>query len=251
MFRVLGITPDPLNPGQLRMPSVVMIPPTDRVFSDETQDYVDIAAIRNVGTGGKITFYDIDFTSMERGHKILDTNSREGLDVAQYLYISNYNASNKSRDTSIKALFELVDETGKAKEKLSNRKTRREALVAASTLEDADVRMLVSSMGGDENRPLEILRDEIESYAETNPEEFLKLSASKANHIKAVGKRAIDAGIITYNRQQSRFEWVSTGDPILTVPRSSSRKPLEAFLSFVNENKNGQAVFEEIENLLG
>jgi hypothetical protein len=250
VFRILNISPDPLNPGHLRMPSVVMIPPTDRVFSEETGDYVDIAAIRGVAAGGKITFYDIDFTSAERGHKILDTSTREGLDIAQYLYISNYNASNKHRDASLPALFELVDETGKAKEKLNIRKIRRDALIAASGLSDDDVKMVVSAMGGDENRPIEVLRDEVETYAETNPDEFLKLSASKHNHIKAVAKRAMDAKLIQFNRQQSRIEWVSTGDPILTVPRSSSRRPLDAFLSFVMENKNGSSVLEEIENLL-
>lgn len=250
IFKILNIQPDPLNDGMLRMPSITTIPVTDRIFIKDTNDYVDIACIRAVGAGGHLTFYDVDFTARSMGHLVLDTNTREGWEKACYMMMCNYNLSNPSRDSSIKALFELVDNKAKAKESRGNRKIRREALVAASKLTAAEVRTIIAAMGRDEKREMELLRDEIETFAEHNPEEFLKTSLSKDNEIKAVVKQATDEGIIQYNKQQSRYEWCSTTEAICTVPRANARKPQESFLMFVKEHKNGKAVFDEIESLL-
>lgn len=250
IFKILKITKDPLNEGHLRMPSVTMIPTTDRVFDKSNNTYCDIACIRAVGAGGQLTYYDVNFTARSMGHMVLDTNTREGYEKAMYMVLSNYNLSNPDRDSGVQPLFELVDNKAKAKESRGNRKIRREALVAASKLTAAEVRTIIAAMGRDEKREMELLRDEIETFAEHNPEEFLKTSLSKDNEIKAVVKQATDEGIIQYNKQQSRYEWCSTTEAICTVPRANARKPQESFLMFVKEHKNGKAVFDEIESLL-
>ena len=249
-FQYYGIKDDPLNAGQVSMPSVIIVPNKDRVFDPKRNDYVDIAAIKTIGIGDKPAFAEIKFTKQNRGKLILKGSVPVEKEVFEYLSISNANASNPNRDTSVRPLYELVNPAAEAKSKRQTRSLRREAMNVAAELSGSEVREFVSSLGKDETRDLSVLRDELETLAEATPKDFIKLSKNSNKSYAANIKRAIDKKIISFDRETNTFTWAATDETIVQVPRSSKLGHLEGFTNFVLSNKNGENIYQEIVKLL-
>ena len=164
--------------------------------------------------------------------------------------LSNYNASNPNRDTSVVPLFKLVEAKKEAAESRKQRNLRRDAMNVAAELSAAEVREFIASLNKDQNRDISILRDELEVLAEKDPQQFISLSKDKNKSIQANCKKAIDQKVIKFDKATSSFIWVSTGETIVQVPRSSKSSYLQGFTNFVLSNKNGELVYEEIVKLL-
>lgn len=250
VFQYLNVKNDKQNPGKVIMPSIHMIPQVDRVYDKDLDDYVDIASIASVGIGGKPTFSTIQFTKQEKGLMALRGNKTGDREIYQYLMLSNYNASNPDRDTSIVPLFKLVEPKKEAADNRKERTLRRDAMNVAAELSAAEVREFIASLNRDEKRDISILRDELEIMAEKNPKQFITLSKDKNKSIQANCKAAIDKKIIKFDKASSSFIWISTGETVVQIPRSSKTSYLQGFTNFVLSNKNGELVYEEIVKLL-
>jgi hypothetical protein len=250
VFKYLGIKEDPLNKGEIIMPSVAYVPDVDRVFDPTKDDYVDIANIASLGIGGKPVMSPIAFEKRNQGKLLLRGDKTGDREVFQYLMLSNFNASNPNRDKSVNPLFELVEPAKKANDARKERSLRREAMNVAAELSASEVREFIASMNKDEKRDISILRDELENLAEKDPKQFISLSKDKNKSIQANIKKAIDSKIIKFDKTTNTFMWVSTGETIVQVPRSSKTSYLQGFTNFVLSNKNGEVVYEEIVKLL-
>ncbi|MAN63463.1 MAG: hypothetical protein CMI60_16130 [Parvibaculum sp.] len=250
VFKYYGLKEDPLNPGKVQMPFMVIAPNKDRVYDPDIEDYVDIAAIKSLGIEGKPTFHTIEFTKQKAGRLLLQGNIARDRDLYQFLTLSNYNASNPNRDTSVQPLFELVNPKVKAEKARKSRSLKRDAMNVAAELSGAEVREFISSLGKDEKRDLSVLRDELETLAETDPNQFIKLSKNTNKSYQANIKRALDKNIISFDGETNTFTWTSTGETIVQVPRSSKLGHLEGFTNFVLSNKNGASIYQEIVKLL-
>jgi len=120
----------------------------------------------------------------------------------------------------------------------------------AAELSAAEVREFIAALNKDEKRDISILRDELEIMAEKDPQQFITLSKDKNKSIQANCKAAIDKKIIKFDKASSSFIWISTGETIVQIPRSSKTSYLQGFTNFVLSNKNGELVYEEIVKLL-
>lgn len=250
VFQWLKVKPDPQNKGRVIMPSVALVPNIDRVYDAKKDDYVDIANISTLGVGGKPIFAPIAFERKTKGRLLLKGSRTGDREVYQFLMMSNYNASNPNRDKNVTPLFELVEPNKKAEESRKSRTLRREAMNVAAELSAAEVREFVASLNKDEKRDISILRDELETMAEKDPKQFIAMSKDKNKSIQANVKLAMDKKIIAFDKESMTFNWVSTGEAIVQVPRSSKKSYLQGFTNFVLSNKNGDSVYEEIVKLL-
>lgn len=205
VFQYLNVKADKQNPGKVIMPSVHMIPGVDRVYDKESDDYIDIASIASLGLGGKPTFNTIQFTKQDKGLMVLRGSKTGDREIFQYLMLSNYNASNSNRDTSIVPLFKLVEPKKDAADSRKNRTLRRDAMNVAAELSAAEVREFIAALNKDEKRDISILRDELEIMAEKNPQQFITLSKDKNKSIQATCKAAIDKKIIRFDKATSTF----------------------------------------------
>ena len=68
VYKVAGIQPDPMNPGKWSMPAAKNVPPTDQIWDEEKQGYVEIAAVKTFDAEGNHTFHDIFFYGSQGGH---------------------------------------------------------------------------------------------------------------------------------------------------------------------------------------
>ena len=250
VFKWLNMKEDPQNKGQYIMPSVAFVPTVDRVYDPSKDDYVDIANISNLGIGGKPIINPIQFSKQQKGLLLLRGDKRGDKEVYQFLMMSNANASNPNRDTSVRPLYELLEPNKKAKESRDARALKREAMNVAAELSAAEVREFVASIGKDDSKDISVLRDELETMAEKDPKQFIALSRDKNKSVQAKVKRALDKKIIVFDKTTSTYSWASTGETIVQVPRSSKSSYLQGFANFVLSNKNGESVYQEIVKLL-
>lgn len=246
-YRILGINRSPFNPGEVIIPAAVNVPPTDQIYDSETGEYVDIAAISTVGRNGDHTFYDIWFYSAQAGHMILKGGIARDQEIHTYLSLCNYNSSNPNRDTSKEAIFEIVDEAAKSEKDRVTRNLRREALNAAADLSTDDVKNYVAALGKDDTRKVEILRNELEDFADKDPKAFLDLISNKQAAMKATINRALAKNVISFDAEQSRFTWTN-GEAILTVARSTGSDAVDELISYLISSQKGEKVYQTIQS---
>jgi ribosomal protein S18 len=240
-YRLLGLKKD--AKGRWLIPAAKNVPTEDHIFDpgvDKQGGYIDVAYEHG----------QIWFERRSLGMLIITGGNKRNQELYQYLEHCNYNASNTDRDASIKPIFERIDAVKKATKKRQTREYLRDAMNLAYELNDDEVRTLISSLGKDEDKDISILRDEIEEMAMSNPKAFISNSSNHQKQILATIKRAIDKKVIVFDSEQSRFVWGNNKEVILSTPRVNLKKRMKAFLEYVLNTKQGQIVYEGIEQQL-
>ena len=108
----------------------------------------------------------------------------------------------------------------------------------------ADIRNFVAMMGWDENRDLIVLRDKVEEYAESHPDEFVRRSKNKQNAIYALISRAKSARVITFDASSNTWKWVDSQEQICTVARGTKRD--DSLVAHLVESDNGSEVLKAL-----
>jgi hypothetical protein len=252
-YRLLGITKDEF--GRWIIPAAKNVPTSDYVFDPglgakngikSSGDYIDIKYITSVNAQGEYQLGSIWFERSTLGTLILRGGSKKDQDMYQYLEACNFNASNPHRDTSVRPIFECINETKTATKKRQKREWVREAMNLAADMSDDEVKTMISALGKNEVRPLDILRDELEEFAMKDPKGFMSISSNKQKEIMATIKRGLDNNIISFNTEQSRFVWANNQEMILTTPRGSLKRRMDSMLEYIINTKQGAATYEEI-----
>jgi len=246
-YRLLNIERNPMDPSRLAMPAHKNVPPVDSVWDEAKGEFVDVAAVRSVDANGSHTFIDIFFTKQNHGYLMLTGGKAEDQEIHTYLSICNYNRSNPNRDVSKPAIFELVDEAKKAEAASRTRNIRRQALNAAADMDLDALKLFVLARGGDETRKQAVLRDEVEAFADSDPEEFMRILNDSVSKVKALINKAVQTGAVRFNAEQSRYEWPQ-GEVILVVARGD--EAVEEFANFLTASAKGEKVLKTIESKL-
>lgn len=246
VYKVEGITPDPMNPGKWAIPAAKNVPPIDQIWDEEKQEYVDIAAVRSFDAEGNHTFHEIWFFGNQVGLLILRGGSAIDQEIHSYLSLCNYNGSNPNRDTTKEVYFTLVDETAKSENERKVRNLKREALNVSADLTAEDVRNYIAALGQDDTKPLEVLRNDLETLADNDPKSFLELVSNKQAVMKATLNRALKKNVIKFEEEQSRFTWAN-GEVITTVARTTGSDAIEDLVAFCVSSTKGEKVYQTIQ----
>ena len=171
-YRILNVRPDPDNYGKVLVPSAVAIRPTDEIYDSKSNSFTQIAAIERTDIDGNPVFLDIVFTSANLGYLFLNGNNPVHQKIYKFLELSNYNASNESRNQDIEPVFYRVDTKKEAERDRETRKLIVAAVNKAIELDDAKVKEVALSLGIDAET-VEEIRNKVEDYAEESPKDFL------------------------------------------------------------------------------
>jgi hypothetical protein len=230
-------------------PRVRAIPSQDRVqIGDE---FYSIGYIDRVNADGSPVFGNITFTSSENGMKALNPKSAKHAELIEYLLLSNYNASNPNRDTSVAPMYKVLDATADAKAENDTIDELTEALVLAKTMKVAELKAFGASRSWDLKQGTEVLKNRVKKFAKNNPRGFLAAADPKNVHIRAVLSKAETDGIISFNRQVNGFVYKDSGDIITTFARSKNFDQYTAFAAWMNEDDAAGPVFAELEKATG
>lgn len=247
VYRVHGIAPSPMDPTKLAIPASKNVPITDQIYDPFKEEYVDIAAVRSVDAKGEHTFHRIYFYGNQGGLLMLFGGRAEDQEIHSYLSLCNYNGSNPNRDASKEIVFELVDENVNSETERKMRNVKREALNAAADLSAEEVRNFIAALGKDDTKKIEVLRNELESLADNDPQAFLDLIGNKQASIKATINRALSKGVIVFDSEQSKFSWPN-GEAILTVARTTAGDSVDELVSYCVSSPKGEKVFQTIQS---
>jgi uncharacterized protein (DUF1778 family) len=242
-YRLHNIGRSSLNPNMLAFPVSKNVPPVDSVYLPEEGMYVDIAAVRSVDAQGNHTFHEIEFRGSQAGQLILTGGRANDQEIHSYLSLSDFNASKEGRDETKEPIFEKVDEEAKAESLSYSRNLKREALNSAADLSVDDIRNYIAARGGDDTRPIKVLRNELEELADADPQAFMDLLSNTTATHKATLQRALTKGAIMFNAEQSRYEWPNK-EPILTVARGDDA--INELVSFCISSPKGEKILQTI-----
>ena len=134
----------------------------------------------------------------------------EDEEMYEFLWLSNYNGSNPNRDKSVNPLFEFIDVKKASKEKRRNANDKLTALSVATTMDLDDIKDFHLSMGWNMIDDADILRANIEDYADKYTDEFISRFNDPLTKVKSEIKRSIDAGFIKYDAAGHKILWAKS-----------------------------------------
>lgn len=255
MFRLIGIKPDPHNPGTLLIPSSKGIHTQMRVFDvvdkngkQETEE-VDMMMIDRMEIGGKPKLKQVKFQRKTGGMIILSGDRPGDSDTYFYLMMSDERADKEGRNTTVVPVYEYIDTREKARERKQTRERKYEAMKIAKDLNDENVIEFGQAMAWDEKDPV-ILRDMIENFAETDPEDFLNRNADRNKDIRATIKKALDARVLVYDRSSWRFIMKADGSTVYAHPYDPKDGYIGVLTDWIVSHPNGKNMFDLLKNRL-
>jgi hypothetical protein len=251
-FRSSVIAPDSNNPRRFRGPSIDNILTKDTIWDPHQERFVEIAYCDQTANNKGESF--AVFKTITFRAPLGEITCHAGVADEEYLYyflmLSNQNSNKEDRDVTKPIKYYVVDEEKNAKEKRKERNKKLDALTKATSLSPDEIRDFIAATGGNDKDELEILREKVESWADSKPEEFLKLVSDVNANLKATVKRALDKGVITFDKEQLQFSWGNSGEKILSVSRSQGTDHLKEFVETVMTDKRYDKVIPSIRTAL-
>jgi hypothetical protein len=234
-YRVLNVRPDPDNYGRFLIPAAYQIPSTDIVYDKQRAEFVTIAAIERQDNDGNAIFLNVVFTAANLGYLFLNGNNPTHQKIYQFLELSNFNLSNKDRNTDIEPMFQRIDTEKEAKQERAVRKLIVKAVNVALELDDLRVKEVAMALGIEAESPEEV-RNQLEDFAEENPEDFMSVVERASLGSESVLKEAVKNGIIKNNINSQVFEWADTGKEIFKYKKAPNKNYFKELADYLEEN---------------
>lgn len=249
IYRLLDSVPDPNNKGLERFPPSVKVRSIDRVVINDEGDTVDIGLVRQIDKDGIVqNVRYVKIAGQENaGYIRLVGGNIADEELYAYFELCNYNSSNKYRDVTVHPVFTKIDTEKEANELRKKRSAKLSAMTYAANMNLTAVREYAAARNWEQNAKEDVLRQQIEKFAETEPDAFMKSVQDKDLSIRATIKRAIDANNIAFDVAQSKWYFVKGGETIALVARVAGVEPFEGLVDFIKTHKKGDAVYSEIQ----
>ncbi len=252
-FRLLNIRKD--ENGKWKVPFMKGIPSKDRIVDPATKKIYDIANIVRIGINDNPEIQTPFFTSGDAGRISINPQRAEDINLYEYLWISNYNASNPLRDKTKAAIYELEDESKDAERFLDKQAIRLSALQRVAVMSDDEVKVIGGASGltdpGDE---ITVIRRKLMSFADENPKGFHDLDARVSGNTEyyAIVRRAMDAKIVFLDKKGPAWKYVASNGKILSgLKGGDDETQIRNFADWLRNTEEGNTVFRIIKETLG
>jgi len=247
VIKLVHVRFDPDNPSQPLIPVYKRIPNKDIIIVDGVS--YDIAAIASVSQDNA-SLYEIGFWKDEGGFKRLNPRNARDKDLLEFLLISNYNASNPYRDPNIQPLFEVFRPEEKAKQRVADRMQKIEAITLAASMSEEELREFAASVGWNEAEDVFVLKDQVLTWCEKDPNGFIEAQSSRSRYVLATLKRAESRNIVAKNAMENAWYWGASQQVMCTLPRSSTKDMYQLFVDWYMSEDRAVRVFQELESIV-
>jgi|HubBroStandDraft_2_1064218.scaffolds.fasta_scaffold00002_107 hypothetical protein len=243
-----------LADGEYIYPAVYTLTPvTYEVLDPGDKVYKPVGMARGMERYGEveeIRFGRISLPERLQGFLWLDLNSREHIEMFEFLEMHPKMEGGMFRDKNSPAMFVRLDELKEAKTKNQRKELRSAALMYATRMAEKDVRDFAAAMNWNELEDLDILKDRLTDIADKDPEFFRKFVDDPSVEYKAIIRRAIDANVISWVPVENKFIWTSNGTTIALLDKTEGDKYFDRMSDWFITHKNGQDTFKKIKSLL-
>lgn len=252
-FRLLNIRKD--ENGKWLVPFMKGVPSKDRIIDPATKKVYDIANIVRIGLNDVPEIQVPFFTSGEVGRITINPQKAEDINLYEYLWLSNYNASNPLRDQTKVPIYELEDEAKDAEKFLDKQGVRLAALQRVALMNDDEVRVVGGASGlvdpGDE---IAVIRKKLMTFADTEPKKFHDLDGRVSGNTEyySIVRKAIDAKIIFLDKKGPVWKYVASNGKIVSALKGADDEvQIRNLADWLKNTEEGSTVFRIIKETLG
>lgn len=254
-YKLLGIRPDPENPGHFIVPSMVSVP--SRFMISDGDGVAEVAFVTRIeskstdkGRQDSPKIPPIFFTREEGGTMVLSGNNPEHRQLHEYLFLCPLNESSPCRIQDVEPRYRFVDLKAEAKKGMEVFSRKMDAMTFIGNLTPTkglyDYAFLIS---GVETKDQGVAKFQLANYAEKDPEQFFAIVESVDARIKVTYLRALNSGIINYDAKTGAIKWNQGGDMLCSISTATSDRP-GAFLIWAKASAQNMKIVETMEALL-
>lgn len=240
--------------GSYTWPQSVLIPTIDEI-KDLDGDTVKIGVVRSFDVKtGIVEPYPLRIEWHKDGYFLVHEGNVETERFYAYMELTDFNGSKPNRDTSKPIYFYTVDAEAESKKRGAKLDVLTEELQYVKNMTPAEVKLFAGSMMWDiVNVEVEVLRTNIKEFV-VNSKNLGKLTEMHANKAlmenKALIKKAITAGVISFSEMENKFSFTDNGKLIAVFNRIDGKDNMEQFAEWLQSAKDGNAVKGAIRNHL-
>lgn len=244
-FKLAQDNPDPLKYNGTKVyPRQYTLDPAQFTIRDPFEDkkgvskLKTIAIIKELDVNGKpIRFDKIKIFGNEKG--ILSLNLKdfeEDKAKAMMLELHPKHEGGDFADPNSYKIFSRIDEGKYAQEQRAIRTSRIKALTTAQEMSDAEIMQFNSGMSWEESPEMSVVRDNVERFAEEEPETFIKLTEGKDIEYRSVVQTALNKQKISFDPAEYKFVDNTTKQLITVLSPVSNKSHIELMASWLQTN---------------
>lgn len=189
-----------------------------------------------------------EFRDPKGGSIILSGHNLADREMHEFLQLTNRLKDGilaEHRDSSIEAIFVMVNKPKEAKIKNAHFKAKAQALSYVEKMTVDEMREFAAARNWNYKADQVILSQEIYEYAEKNPVQFAEEATSGDLKRKAAIKIALEEGVITFDPNAYKMTW-KNGDILAQLERRADRNEIDAFNEWLLTSANGTQIFNQL-----
>jgi len=195
------------------------------------------------------TFTKIRVMAGMRGVLRLDLTKEEDRDMCMAIEMHPKLKGGDFADPTKHPVVSRIDEQAEANIQRKERSDRLKAQIAAQEMSDEEVRNFADAMQWDSTQQLEVLRNDAEVLADSDPAFFNDLVNGKNLEYRAIAKKAKDMGIISFDPAEYKFTWATNKQPIVMLSPIGEKSEIEKLADWLQLGTQGQEVYNKLKSL--
>lgn len=224
-------------------------------INDKENGVTEIAAVQSLMPNGDIRYqkFHVDGAETKEGMFLLYGADILHQKIYPYLLMSPENASSPfcvGEEGKENALYEIVDAKREAKINVNRVSALRTALTAIENMDDSDLILFNSALGGKTTDEPEEMIDRLNKLAMANPLDFIQKIDAQEMKVKALIRQALESNIIQYDTMQHRYLWIDSQETIATLDRVDGVDEVALFAEWLITSKDGEKIQKMIKQLI-
>lgn len=258
-FDISNENPDPTkHDGKVIYPSVFTLDPATFYITDPLEKRTGKSKTKRIGLVEQVDekgvpnkFKKIKVDGKYRGILKLEIEEiPEHFDFAMFLEMHPKLTGGDFLDKTKRQMISRIDEQAAATTQRAERTARLKALNVAQGMSDKELINFADAMLWDSTQNPEILRNDAEVLAESNPEFFNDLVAGKSLEYRALIKQCVDKKIIEFNPSEQNFVYSSNKQVIVQTSATSQKSEVEQFSDWLQAGgTKTEEVYKKLKSL--
>jgi hypothetical protein len=165
-------------------------------------------------------------------------------ELYQILWLSHEREGNPDRDTSVEALFKIVDARTDSGQAISNLEKLKKALALPTSLTVAEMRSAMSALNQPDYQDEIVLKAQFGELCRSKPELILSIVESADTPMLATIKQALNSGLITHDFASGEVKLGGVVIHVMKLDDLSTAVP--QLLQWIKTSANGKDVYANI-----
>ncbi len=235
-FHISHENPDPEKyDGKIIYPNMYTLDPGVFRITDPYEERAGVSKSKEIGLINKVdregipeSFHRVRVMFRELGIKeFKPEENADDFEYVMYLLMHPKLKNGQFQSADKTSVFELIDEQAEAKLRKDRRNAKVKALNVVRDMDEKKVIEFADAMLWDTTIEPDLLKDQVEELAETNPDLFNDLISGKSLEYQATIKRALDKQIWAFDPAEYKIIWTSNQQTVTVLQPTGEKNHVE------------------------